>query len=108
MIAATDLAKLYKCNNGTKTINQAVGRHLNRFPEDFCFRLTSEEYYNILRSQIGILELEQGKYSKYLSYVFTEHGIAMLSSAIRTDIASQVNVSISKLQVTNIDFYFII
>ena len=92
----SDLAKLYECKNGTKTINQAVGRHLDRFPEDFYFQLTSEEYYDILRSQIGTLELEQGKYSKYLPYAFTEQGIAMLSSVIRTDAASQVNISIMR------------
>lgn len=46
----SDLAKLYECANGTKTINQAVKRHINRFPTRFMFQLTSEEYYEILRS----------------------------------------------------------
>ena len=45
------LAKLYECKNGTKTINLAVRRHLDRFPNDFYFQLTKEEYYNILRFQ---------------------------------------------------------
>ena len=62
----SDLAKLYKCKNGTKTITQAVKRHINRFPERFMFQLTREEYTNILRSQTGTLELERGQYSKYL------------------------------------------
>ena len=47
----SDLARLYECKNGTKTINLAVKRHFDRFPEDFCFQLTKEEYYNILRFQ---------------------------------------------------------
>ena len=47
----SDLAKLYECKNGTKTINLAVRRHLDRFTNDFYFQLTKEEYYNILRFQ---------------------------------------------------------
>ena len=62
----SDLAKLYECVNGTKTINQAVSRHKNRFPERFMFQITKEEYYTILRSQTGTLELQQGKFNKYL------------------------------------------
>lgn len=75
-----DLAKLYRCSNGTKTINQTVKRHINRFPERFMFQLTQTEYYEILRSQSGTLELELGQYSKYLPYVFTEQGVAMLAT----------------------------
>ena len=47
----SDLAKLYECANGTKTINLAVKRHINRFPERFMFQLTKDEYYEILRFQ---------------------------------------------------------
>ena len=90
----SDLAKLYNCKNGTKTINQAVSRHINRFPERFMFQLTYEEYYGLLRSQVGTLELERGKYSKYLPYVFTEQGVAMLSAVLRTDIAEDVSIRI--------------
>ena len=92
----SDLAKLYKCVNGTKTINQAVNRHLNRFPDDFYFQLNAEEYRKILRSQSGTLELEQGKYSKYLPYAFTEQGVAMLATVLRTSIASKMSVSIMR------------
>ena len=74
----SDLAKLYQCSNGTKTINQAVKRHINRFPERFMFPLTQSEYYIILRSKFGTLELEQGQYSKYLPYVFTEQGVVFI------------------------------
>ncbi len=63
-----DLAKLYKCKNGTKEINQAVKRNIDRFPSDFYFQLTREEYHTILRSQIVTLELKQGRYAKYLPY----------------------------------------
>lgn len=91
-----DLAKLYGCTNGTKDINKAVKRNMERFPDDFYFQLTKEEYYNILRSQNGTLELEQGKYSKYLPYVFTEQGVAMLASVLRTNIASQMSVAIMR------------
>ena len=90
----SDLAKLYQCKNGTKTINLAVKRHINRFPERFMFRLTKDEYKNILRFQNETLELEQGKYSKYLPYVFTEQGIAMLSSVLKTIVAEEISIRI--------------
>lgn len=92
----SDLAKLYHCTNGTKTINLAVKRNIERFPDDFYFRLTKEEYDYILRFQNETLELRQGKYSKYLPYVFTEQGVAMLSSVLRTKIASKVSVDIMR------------
>ena len=90
----SDLAKLYQCKNGTKDINKAVKRNIERFPGEFCFQLTKDEYYDILRFQIGTLELKQGKYSKYLPYVFTEQGIAMLSSCLHTDIAINISIKI--------------
>ena len=62
----SDLARLYECANGTKTINQAVKRHSNRFPERFMFQLTEEEF-NKLRSQI-----ETANMTRTLPYVFTE------------------------------------
>ena len=49
----SDLGFLYKCKNGTKTINQSVTRNKDKFPDDFCFQLTMEEYNNILKSQLG-------------------------------------------------------
>ena len=90
----SDLAKLYQCKNGTKTINLAVKRHINRFPERFMFQLTREEYYNILRFQSETLELEQGQYSKYLPYAFTEQGVAMLATILRTSVAESVSIQI--------------
>ena len=91
-----DLAKLYKCTNGTKDINKAVKRNIERFPEDFYFRLTDSEYKNILRFQNGTLELKQGKYSKYLPYAFTEEGAAMLASVLHTEITKKVSVDIMR------------
>ena len=90
----SDLAKLYNCKNGTKEINQAVKRNIDRFPNDFYFQLTKEEYYIILRSQF--VTLEQGKYAKYLPYVFTEQGVAMLASILKSDVASKVSVQIMR------------
>ena len=60
----SDLARLYECSNGTKTINQAVKRHIKKFPERYMFQLTKEEYIK-LRSQSGTLEVDGvGKHSK--------------------------------------------
>lgn len=89
----SDLARLYECVNGTKTINQAVNRHLDRFPEDFYFQLTEEEYTS-LRSQSGTLKNGRGQHKKYLPYVFTEQGVAMLATVLRTSISSQMSISI--------------
>lgn len=90
----SDLAILYKCTNGTKDINKAVKRNIERFPDDFYFQLTRNEYYDILRFQSGTLELEQGKYSKYLPYAFTEQGISMLSGVLHTSVAITVSIDI--------------
>ena len=94
VILDSDLAKLYECANGTKSINLAVKRHVNRFPERFMFQLTKNEYRNILRFQSETLELEQGKYSKYLPYVFTEQGVAMLATVLRTPVAEEISIKI--------------
>ena len=90
----SDLAKLYQCANGTKSINLAVKRHVNRFPERFMFQLTKDEYYNLLRFQSETLEFERGKFSKYLPYAFTEQGVAMLATVLKTDIAEEVSIRI--------------
>ena len=90
----SDLAKLYECANGTKTLNLAVKRHINRFPERFMFRLSRDEYYKILRFQSETLEFDQGRYSKYLPYVFTEQGVAMLATVLRTKVAEEISIKI--------------
>ena len=90
----SDLAKLYECTNGTKDINKAVNRNIDKFPNDFYFQLSKEEYYNILRFQNGTLELQQGKYSKYLPYVFTEGGVSMLATTLKTKTATNISIKI--------------
>ena len=88
----SDLAKLYECKNGTKDINKAVKRNIERFPEDFYFQLTEEE---CSRFQFGTLNKSnnyRGSNIKYCPYAFTEQGIAMLSGILHTELA--VNTSI--------------
>ena len=92
----SNLAKLYQCKNGTKDINKAVKRNINRFPEDFYFQLTKDEYNKILRFQFGTLKIEQGKYSKYIPHVFTEEGVSMLSSVLHTVVAEKVSIDIMR------------
>ena len=104
-----DLAELYGVE--TKVINQAVKRNIERFPEEFRFQLTTEEYVSLrsqiatlkedndpLRSQIVTLknedESQRGKHSKYLPYVFTEQGVAMLSALLHSPTAIQVSIRI--------------
>ena len=87
----SDLAELYECKNGTKTINQAVKRHINRFPERFMFQLTEEEY-DYLRSQLGTAKYSA--MSRTLPYAFTEQGIAMLSGLLKNNVAVQVSINI--------------
>ncbi len=92
-----DLAKLYQCKNGTKTINLAVSRHIERFPERFMFRLTEEECRNCSRFQFETLNKSnnlRGYNIKYLPYAFTEQGIAMLATILKTDVAVEVSIRI--------------
>ena len=91
----SDLAMLYGCKNGTKDINKAVKRNIERFPGDFYFQLTDQELKN-LRFQSGTLELKQGQYSKYKPHVFTEEGVAMLATVLRTENAANVSVRIMR------------
>jgi len=86
-----DLASLYRVT--TKSLNQAVKRNKKRFPKDFMFELTREEN-NSLRSQI--VTLTEENYDIYQPYVFTEQGVAMLSSVLNSDRAIQVNIQIMR------------
>ena len=97
----SDLAKLYKCANGTKTINLAVKRHIKRFPERFMFQLTEEESKSIwfqVETKCGEMETRGGKYNK--PYVFTEQGVAMLATILRTEVAEEVSIRIMDAFVT--------
>lgn len=93
----SDLAKLYECTNGTKDINKAVKRNLERFPEKFMFQLTDDEY-EFLRFQIGTSKIRGGR--RYNPYVFTEQGVAMLSSVLHTTTAISVSIRIMDAFVT--------
>ena len=88
-----DLAELYGVTTGN--LNKAVKRNIRRFPPDFMFLLTKEEW-DSLRFQIGIIETGRGKYTKYLPHAFTEQGLAMLSGVLTSDIAIGVNISIMR------------
>lgn len=87
-----DLAELYEVE--TKQLKRQVNRNINRFPEDFMFQLTSNEY-EVLRSQFGTLK--RGEHSKFLPYVFTEQGVAMLSGTLSSDRAIAVNIQIMRI-----------
>jgi len=89
----SDLAALYQVE--LRSLNQAVKRNIDRFPDDFMFQLTADETA-CLRSQIVILDTGRGQHSKYLPYVFTEQGVAMLSSVLRSARAVQVNIQIMR------------
>jgi len=91
VILDRDLANLYEVTTGN--LNKAVKRNLDRFPDDFMFQLTPEEYES-LRFHFGILK--RGRHSKYLPYAFTEQGVAMLSSVLRSTRAVQVNIEIMR------------
>lgn len=87
------MAALYQVETGA--LNRAVKRNNKRFPEQFCFQLLDEEYDN-LRCQFGIsnLDVKGSGGRRYLPYVFTEPGIAMLSAVLRSDVAVQVSIKI--------------
>jgi len=89
-----NLANLYQVETGA--LNRAVKRNINRFPEEFCFQIIGEEYNN-LKCQFGSSSLTSGHGGRRtLPYAFTEQGIAMLSSVLRSDIAIAVSVNIMK------------
>ena len=101
-----DLAALYETE--TKALNLAVKRNIKRFPKEFMFQLTKEEYENIrfqietletgksLRLQNETLKTGRGQHSKYLPYAFTEQGVAMLSGILNSDKAINMNIAIMR------------
>ena len=86
----SDLAKLYQCTNGTKDINKAVKRNIERFPEDFYFQLNQDEKEQ-LRFQNGTANM-----SRSLPHAFTEQGVAMLATVLKTSVASEISVRIMR------------
>jgi phage regulator Rha-like protein len=89
-----DLAQLYSVE--LKAMNQAVKRNIDRFPSDFMFQLTDEEWKN-LRSQIVTFGKDTRKYKPY---AFTEHGILMLSSVLNSDRATKINIQVMRIFVS--------
>lgn len=92
-----DLAKMYGVE--TKRLNESVRRNIDRFPEDFMFELTNEEcnlLENSSRSQIATLNKGRGSNIKYKPLAFTEEGVAMLSSVLRSKVAIEINIRIMR------------
>lgn len=92
VILDKDIAVLYGVTTGA--LNQAVKRNAKRFPPDFMFQLTEEEWSS-LKSQIVIAKTGRGG-SRTLPYAFTEHGVLMLASVLKTDIAAQASINIAR------------
>jgi hypothetical protein len=88
-----DLAELYQVE--TFNLNKAVKRNIDRFPQDFMFQLTKQEA-DSLRFQIGMSKTEGRGGRRYLPYVFTEHGVAMLSTVLNSERAVKVNIEIMR------------
>jgi len=87
-----DLAELYQVE--TKQLNKAVNRNIKRFPENFRFQLTKEEYDTVLRFQNGTSSFKKHGWRRYLPHVFTEQGVSMLSAVLRSDIAIEISIKI--------------
>ena len=88
-----ELAELYEVEVGQ--LKRQVRRNIDRFPKDFMFELTKDEYSS-LRCQNGIIKAGRGQHSKYLPFAFTEEGVAMLSGILRSKTAIQVNINIMR------------
>ena len=94
VILAIDVANLY--GTDVRSVNQVVKRNINRFPDNFCFQLTKQEF-DSLKSQFVISKhyINQGRGgNRFLPYAFTEHGVMMLSGLLKSTIAAEINVKI--------------
>lgn len=87
-----DLAALYETE--TKYLKRSVRQHIRRFPEDFMFELTKEEYDSLRCNFSTLAEKGRGRHSKYLPFAFTEHGVAMLAAVLHSDKAIDMNITI--------------
>lgn len=99
----SDLARLYECANGTKTINLTVKRHTDRFPDDFYFQLDEEETKLCPKFQFETLNTKgnyRGTNIKKSPYVFTEQGDAMLATVLRAQVSSEISVQIMRAFIT--------
>ena len=92
----SDLAKLYECKNGTKSINLAVNRNVKKFPNDFYFQLTNNETENLrFHFETSSSTTNYGG-KRYNPYAFTEQGVAMLATVLHTPVAAEVSVNIMR------------
>jgi hypothetical protein len=89
-----DLAELYQVTTGN--LNKSVQRNIKRFPSDFMFQLTKEEANNLYSSGVFQTGIPQYNFSAYAPFAFTEQGVAMLSSVLRSSIAVKVNINIMR------------
>ncbi len=89
----SDLAEMYGVE--TKALKQAVKRNIDKFPEDFMFELTAKEAEDFSRSHF--VTMKRGQNIKYLPFAFTEHGVLMLSSVLRSKQANEVNIRIMRV-----------
>lgn len=109
-----DLAQLYEVE--TRVFNQAIKRNLESFPEDFMFRLTAKEWKEISSSQFVMMDnLPKNRTGKYLPYAFTEHGVTMAASILKSPKARKMNIAIvrafialKKLALRNLDLTAIV
>lgn len=94
VILSNDLAALY--NVKPKALTQAVRRNLERFPEDFMFQLSQNEFQSLRSQNVTLENKGKGHHSKYLPYAFTQEGVAMLSTILRSSRAIEVNIAIMR------------
>ena len=94
-----DLAELYEVE--TRVMNQSIKRNADRFPENFLFRLTASEWKRMSSSQFVMMErLPKNRTGKYLPYAFTEHGVTMLASILKSERAVKMNIAIVRAFIT--------
>ena len=89
----SDLAKLYNCKNGTREINQAVQRNKEKFPTRYCWKIADEEYKNLISQNVTSSSNEYGG-SRKGHTVFTEQGVYMLATILKSKVATEVTISI--------------
>jgi len=88
----SDVARLFKYT--TKDLNRNVKNNINRFPENYCFQITEEEYKSLRCKNFTLNQNGRGQHRKYLPYVFTEYGITMLAGLLKSEVAVNASVKI--------------
>ena len=88
----SDVARLFKYT--TKDLNRNVKNNINRFPEDYCFQITEEEYKSLRCKNFTLNQNGRGQHRKYLPYVFTEYGITMLAGLLKSEVAVNASIKI--------------